>query len=303
MELKTNEKNKEKKYFNKLNENLISYHIFPFLYLGEVKKLLTLNKKIHNSFPLFYENLFYNDNNIIKYNIKKSNNSKSKELKDVYELKDDKGHFIKINEHNLEHYLLFANLKWTWKDNDQYKYWDKIIPKNSLLNKNIIYQLNSACFINVSVKMSHIFYGKYNLFLNHCVCNLAEKIIKITILIDDNKIKEFDYPSKEQRNRCRIIHSEKKGNPNEKIRDPFLKVREKRSNIIDYNKDNSLYNECIMKNINIIYNAKRDLQNGHELMISFESIEGSWKKKWLIDGIVLVRKNLGKLKFFNKIEI
>ena len=55
-----------------------------------------------------------------------------------------------------------------------------------------------------------IFSGIYKLYLSHCVCNLRENMLKMTILLDDVPLQEFIYPSREQVNNCRDAHSDKK---------------------------------------------------------------------------------------------
>ncbi|MBR3485030.1 MAG: hypothetical protein IKH40_01715, partial [Bacteroidales bacterium] len=91
-----------------------------------------------------------------------------------------------------------------WQDDD--RYWDRIKPKNSILGKDICH-LKTVCWVDVNATMTHVYSGKYKLYLNHCVCKLNENSIKMTILIDGVPLKEFLYPSKEQLNICREIHS------------------------------------------------------------------------------------------------
>ena len=201
--IKSNE-NEEKKYFSKLTDMLMSYNLFPFFNIKEAKDLGKLNSKFYNAFARYYER--ESDELIDKYNVKIE---KEKEYKPnaIYEQKDDKGHFIKLSLINLEHYLLFSYFKWTWQDDN--RYWDRITPKNSILNKDICH-LKTVCWVDVKANMSHIFSGKYRLYLNHCVCKLSENVLKMTVFIDNVPLIEYKYPSREQVNNCRQIHIDQK---------------------------------------------------------------------------------------------
>ena len=162
----TNNENLKRQKINKLTDVLISYNIMPFFKVREAKELGKINKRIYNAFVRYY--LRIRDSLINKYNINIENEDDYDPNK-IYEQKDDKGHFIRLNYSNLEHYLLFSYFKWTWQDNDQY--WDKIKPKNSILGKDICH-LKTVCWIDINATMTHVYSGKYKLFLNHCVCNL-----------------------------------------------------------------------------------------------------------------------------------
>ena len=191
-----------KKYFEKIPELLISYNIFPFFNINEAKELGKINQIFKNGFKRNYDeqcDLLTN-----KYNIKLE---KEYEPYEIYEQKDDKGHFIKLSFNKIEHYLLFSYFKWTWQEDE--RYWDKIKPKNSLFDKEICH-LKSVCWVDVNANMSHVFNGKYKLYLNHCVCKLAKNMLKMTVLIDNVPLQEFKYPSDEQVNKCRTAHSDKK---------------------------------------------------------------------------------------------
>ena len=309
--------------FSKLTDVLMSYHLIPFFKIREAKDLGKLNTKFYNAFVRYYSRIC--DSYINKYNIKIENEEEYEPNK-IYEQKDDKGHFIKLSFFNQEHYLLFSYFNWAWKDNNGY--WDKISSKNSLLNKEI-YNLKKVCWVDVNANMSHIYCGKYKLYLNHCVCNLDENKLKITIFIDDVLLKEFLYPSKEQIKACRENHSEKKEedkkeedkkeedkkeeekkdeDKKENKKDIFIKkgniIRGLCLNLIRpfrpkvslreikkalsgniYNKDNYLYKEYIM-DVDIIYDESRDNGNGHEVKVLFGQKDNSWKKGWLIDGVI-----------------
>ena len=145
--------NKVKKYFDKMNDVLISFNLLTFFEIKEVKNFGKVNIKFYNAFVRYYERAC--DSLINKYNIKIKNNYIPN---DIYEQKDDKGHFIKLSFFNLEHYLLFSYYDWAWKNTN--KYWEKITPKNSILNKDI-YHLKSVCYIDISGNMTHIYQGKY----------------------------------------------------------------------------------------------------------------------------------------------
>ena len=170
--------------------------------------------------------------------------------------------------------------------------------------------------------MSHIFNGTYKLYLSHCVCNLTENILKMTVFLDEEPLQDFVYPSREQVNNCRVVHSDKKEedkneekkedkkeedkkeveNNEEKavigrsvrpgvrvglLRRPILRIGGVRNdNNRKYNKDNSL-NIVFIMDINIPYDNNLDNDTGHKISIKFDHTEGSWKKDWLIDGVIL----------------
>ena len=299
-------KNEEKKYFSKLTDMLMSYNLFPFFNIKEAKDLGKLNSKFYNAFVRYYERA--SDELLNKYNVKIE---KEKEYKpnEIYEEKDDKGHFIKISLLNLEHYLLFSYFKWAWQDDN--RYWDRITPKNSILNKDI-YHLNKVSWVDVKANMSHIFSGKYRLYLNHCVCKLSENVLRMTVFIDNIPLKEFNYPSNMQINNCRQFHKteiEEEVQTEENIEfgaliprrrlnllrpkrgrlrmGPASRVRKK---ITIYNKDNSLYKEFIM-DVDIIYDKILDNGNGHEIKVTFDHAEDGWKTGWLIDAIILEKND------------
>ena len=299
----TNKENEPREKINKLTDVLISYNIIPFFKIREAKELGKINKRVYNAFVRYY--LRIRDSLINKYNIKIENED-DYEPNQIYEQKDDKGHFIRLSHYNLEHYLLFSYFKWTWQDNEQY--WDRIKPKNSILGKDICH-LKTVCWVDVNASMTHVYSGKYKLYLNHCVCRLKENMLKMTILIDGVPLKEFKYPSREQVNICREIHSEKneenkkdedkkeEKNTNSNLdvirparrgllRGPFLRIRGNPGVNVNYNKNNSL-NKVYIMDVDIIYDDIMDSSNGHEITIKFDHTEGSWKEGWLIDAAIL----------------
>ena len=304
--MKIDEK-EEKRFFKKLTDVLMSFHLLPFFTARDAKGFGKINSKFYNSFVRYYERI--SDNLIKKYNIIMENDYDRNTL---YEQKDDEGHFIKVNFFNLTHYLIFSYYSWAWKDDN--RYWEKITPKNSILNKDI-YKLKTVCYIDINAKMTHIYQGKYKLYLNHCVCNLDENKIKMIISLDGVQLQEFIYPSKEQIDRCRAEHEEKKDdkkeenekeeNKNEENKKeqktvrpigrrlrPFgfrNRIRIRNNGLLNdkaYNKDNSLYKEYLM-DINVNYDKIIDNGNGHEFNITFQHIEGSWKNNWLLDAVIL----------------
>ena len=193
--------NKEKIKFNKLTDVLMSYNILPYFTVKEAKELGKINTRFYNSFIRYYERIA--DNLIEKYNIKNEENYNPNE---IYEQKDDKGHFIKVNFSSLTHYLIFSYFNWTWKNDE--RYWETITPKNSILNKDISH-LKTVCWVDVNATMTHLFEGKYKLYLNHCVCNLAKDSMFMKVLLDGLSLLEILYPSNEQINRCRNVHEVK----------------------------------------------------------------------------------------------
>ena len=328
-QIKKNENEKNNK-FNKITDVLMSYHLIPFFKIREAKDLGKLNQKLYNAFVRYYSRIC--DSYINKYNIQIENEDEYEPNK-IYEQKDDKGHFIKLSFFNQEHYLLFSYFNWAWQN--KLEYWGKLTSKNSLLNKDIFY-LKRVCWVDVNANMSHIYSGKYKVYLNHCVCNFEENKLKLNIIIDGVPFEEFLYPSKQQIKTCRENHSDKKEDKKDENKKEEDKKEEnkkeedkkeedkkeedkkvgeiKKGNIIrggfnlirpfrcgvglkplmgigkinsnnNYNKENYLYKEYIM-DVDIIYDENLDNGNGHEVKIIFNQKDNSWKKGWLIDGII-----------------
>ena len=284
------------KKFQKLTDVLIAYNILPFFTIKEAREIGKSDSKLYNAFVRYFKRNWESFKN--KYNIKYEGDCKPN---GIYEQKDDQGHFIKLSYLNLEHYLLFSYYKWTWSDTP--KYWEKITPKNSLFNKDI-YHLISVCWIDINAHMTHIFEGKYKLYLSHCVCALRERSLKLTVLLDDVPLQQIRYPSKELVTNCREVHKskieEEKKDEDSKNEDnkegvnsdttrPILGLRRRKvqeSPKIIYNIDNNLKKDFIT-DINVIYDEARDNGSGHELTIKFDHALGVWKDGWLIDGVIL----------------
>ena len=272
----------EKKNFGKLSNNIISYNLFPFFNKRDAKEFGKIDSRFYNCFSNYYIEYFFNLIN--KYNLKIGN----KFLPNVfYEQKDDKGHFIKMNFFSLKHYLIFSYYDWAWKNDN--RYWTKLTPKNSILHK-AIFRLKTVCLINVCASMTHIFEGKYKLYLNHCVCNLNENKIKMKVLLDDIPLKEFIYPSSQQVHRCKDKHGGK-GEEDKTVKSSRGLIFMQRKNVSKiYNKDNDLFKDYIM-DINVVYNDIIDNSIGHKLTVNFDNIDGSWKNNWLIDAVILEKQN------------
>ena len=308
-EIKKQVENTKKIKFDKLTDVLLSHYLFPFFKMKEAKEIGKVNSKFYNSFVRYYDRIYVPI--ISKYNVKIENEYKPNE---IYEQKDDKGHFIKLSLLNLEHYLIFSYFDWTWKNDT--RYWDTITPKNSILNKNISHLIR-VCWVNVKGSISHIFNGKYKLYLNHCVCRLFENRFKMTVLLDNVPIQEFKYPSKEQLDNCHNLHTDKneedKKEEDKKEEDkkdgdkkdekdmvkvdmPHLRLMRfprlrigggiRKVKRVEYNKDNSLQKEFIME-LNVNYDEKLDNSSGHVLTVKFDHVENSWKNGWLIDAVIL----------------
>ena len=277
------------KKFQKLTDVLISYNIFPFLTIKEAREIGKSDSKLYNAFIRYLKRSWGSLKN--KYNINYEGDCRPNE---IYEQKDDQGHFIKLSYLNLEHYLLFSYYKWTWSDTP--KYWEKITPRNSLFNKDI-YHLISVCWIDINAHMTHIFEGKYKLYLNHCVCALKERSLKLTVLLDGVPLQQIRYPSKELVTKCREVHKSKIEEEKKDVKEgvindttrPILGLRRRKDHEgpkIIYNIDNSLKKDFIM-DINVIYDQIKDNGSGHELTIKFDHALGIWKDGWLIDGVIL----------------
>ena len=145
----------ENKYFNNLTEVLISFHLFPFFSETEAFDFGTIDIKFYNSFMRFCQRRF--ENRIPLYNIDLKNQEFITQ-NDIYQQKDDKGHYLKFGIFSIEHYCLFAENKWTWQEDK--RYWEKITAKNTILNKDI-FSLIYVCWVDVNQTITHIFYGKY----------------------------------------------------------------------------------------------------------------------------------------------
>ena len=284
--------NFEYKYFNKLTDVLIAFNLLPFLKENEVKTSGCLDIKFYNAFIRFCEDR-YNSLNLL-YNIN-LNNNKGINQNELYEQKDDKGHYIKLGVFSVEHYSLFANNNWPWKEDK--RYWNKIEAKNTILNREI-YNLIMVCWVDVNQTITHVFYGKYKLYLNHCICNLDKSSLKLKIFLDKQSIFETDYPTQEQKNRCRDRHVGKdeeennnnrglpprRGNPLFRgLRIPLrtrykVELKEKRV-------DKDLITE-----IDIPYDEKIDKDKGHIITVRFGHNNSNWKQGWMIDAFILEKE-------------
>ena len=292
-----NNENNQKKGFNKFTDVFMSYNFLSYFYIKEIKEFGKINIKFYNAFVRYYEKAC--KDLINKYNVNIENEYKPNE---IYEQKDDKGHFIKLSFFNLKHYLLFSYHEWAWKNDENY--WEKVKSKDSLLNKEIYY-LKEVSWIDVKGNISHIFNGKYQLYLNHCVCNLSFKSVKMKILLDNELIEELSYPSIKQVNICRGMHIDKiEDKKEEDIKDEEKKEEEKKEELKEiqkkrhrrrcgyglfrtkYNTDKRLNKEYIM-NIYIPYDEKLDNDSGHTLEIRFEHKVNNPKRGWFIDGVIL----------------
>lgn len=296
--------------FNKIVETIISYKIFPFLSLKEIKQIGKVNIHFHNSFIRYYEYIVYSL--IEKYNIdisQLSNNEGNFNLNCYFSQKNDKGHFIKIGLNNLEHICLFSYFDWTWKNDT--KYWEPVECQESLLypnfnnnnNKIKIYHLKTVCWIDTSLEMSHIFQGKYKIFLRHCVCYINQILsMKMTIFLDGENIYEKLYPLETQIQRCKKAHlRENNGQKGEmtRLHRPFFNPRIRggirgninRNNFVGQNDGKfKLFDEFIME-INIPNDNNIKENEGHIIKIAFNHNNNDWKKEWLIDGIILKKIN------------
>jgi hypothetical protein len=243
----------EKKNFDKLTEVLMSFCLFPYFDAFDAKELGKINTHFYNAFVRYYERIY--DEEIQKYNLDISNEQEFDKNK-LYAQKDDKGHFIKLKFSQMEHYLLFSYFDWEWKNDN--RYWLRKTPENSILNKEICY-LNTVCLIDINVKMSHVFSGKYKLYLNHCVCGFETEEVTLTIEIEGVVYKKFDYPTEKQKDNCN-------------------------------HKRNNLFKQYIT-DINIAYNENLEKEggHGHEIAVKFKNKDWYWKNDWYIDAVILRR--------------
>ena len=277
----------EIKYFDKITDVLLSFNILPFLKENEVKTCGSLDIKFYNAFIRFCERR-YNSLDLL-YNIK-LNNKQMIDQNELYEQKDDKGHYIKLGIFSVNHYSLFSENIWTWRDDK--RYWNKIAVKNSILNKEI-YELNMVCWIDVNQSVTHVFYGKYKLYLNHCVCNLPREKLKLTVFLDETPIFETKYPSQELKNKCREKHALKdEGNNRDGagVRRGGMGYRGLRIPMKDRFKidfKEKRVDKDFITDIEIPYNEKIDKTMGHKITVRFDHVEGSWKQGWMIDAFIL----------------
>ena len=272
------------KNFSKLTDVLMSFNLFPFLTENEILSFGKINTRFYNAYIRYIK--YKNDLLIPKYNI---NNDKSMPLifGEFYQQKDDKGHYIKFNKiFNIEHYSLFAENDWTWK-NDK-RYWESIEVKNCLCDKKEAYHLLQVCWVDVNQKISHVFGGKYNLYLNHCVCNLTKNCLKLKIILDEddkNPIFEASYPSQELIDNCRNRHAKNNTN-NNNIRERRFPLRIKKFSTVIL-KEKRVDKDFIC-DINIPLIDSKFEKNGHNLIVRFDhDNNGNWKQGWIIDGFIL----------------
>lgn len=250
------ENEEDKKKFDKLTDVLMSFYLFPYFDPLEAKEMGKINSKFYNTFVRYYDIMY--DKQIQKNHID-IQKDKVINQRNIYEIKEDKGHFIKLKLAQMEHYLLFSYFTWSWKDDTSY--WEKITCQNSILNKEV-FHLSSVCWVDVNAKMSHVYSGDYKLYLNHCVCSLRKDSLKLVIEKDGIVCLETDYPTKAQRDNCRHAHGDD---------------------------DNNLYKQYIT-DINIGYNEDLDKAGGHEIVVKFNHKDLSWKSEWSIDAVILEQK-------------
>ena len=276
--------NPHNKYFNKITDVLLSFNLFPFLKESEALTCGKLDTKFYNAFIRFCENRYSSLNKLYNINI----NNQCINQNELYEQKDDKGHYIKLGIFSVEHYSLFGENNWTWKEDR--RYWNKIKAKNSILNKEI-YDLNMVCWVDVNQTMTHVFYGKYKLYLNHCICNLTKLMLKLTVFLDDISIFETKYPSQEQKNKCRERHSlkdeDKKEGYIEMKRGGFRGIRLPINSRYRVEFKEKRLDKDFITEIEIPYNDKIDNGKGHKVTVRFDHVEGSWKHGWMIDAFIL----------------
>jgi len=247
---------KEKGKFELLPEMLISNCLLPFFDPKESKEFGKINARCYNCFVRYYETFI--DSLITKYKVKIDGEFSTNQL---YEQIGDKGHFVKLGLQNLEHYLIFSYWEWSWKHDK--RYWGVVTPLNSILHKDI-YHLDTVCLIDLEATISHVFHGHYKLYLNHCVCDFNEESTKLTVLLDKEPIKEFLYPTKEQKDNCE--------------ENKFIDEETGNNNI--------LYKEFIA-DFDVNYDQNLDNNSGHELTVRFKNTDWYWKEDWLIDGFIL----------------
>ena len=270
--------------FDKLKEVLMSFNLMPFFDKKELKEVGMVNVRLYNSFIRFFDRTI---NNLIeKYNIKID---KQYDKENYYEQQNDKGHFIKFSLDNIEHLILFSAFDWTWSNDP--RYWEKIPIKNALFSKNI-YHLIQVCYIDINLNTTHLFKGKYKLYIRHCVCLLRESSIKVSIFLDNNLINEFTYPSINQINNCNKIHrGQEQGNFNnglvrlDVIRHFHSRIRLRCDNP-KKNGETEVLEEFIM-DLDINNDDEIDDKIGHELKIRFDHNNGNWKNDWYLDAIVI----------------
>ena len=273
--------------FDKLTEVLMSFHLIPFFDKKELKEVGMVNVRLYNSFIRFFDRTI---NTLIeKYNVKAD---KEYDKENYYEQQNDKGHYIKLSLDNIEHSVLFSAFDWTWSKD--LKYWEKIPIKNSLFSKNI-YHLIRVCYIDINVKVTHLFRGKYKLYIRHCVCLLSENSIKVSIFLDDNLINEFTYPSISKINNCNKIHRGQEQEKQEKYERRFHNdiIRPFHRRRIKLRCDNprrcgetEVLEEYIM-DFDIPSDEGIENNIGHVLKICFDHNNGNWKTEWFIDAIVI----------------
>jgi len=291
--------NFEYKYFNKLTDVLIAFNLLPFLNENEVKTSGCLDIKFYNSFIRFCEDRYGSLNLLYNINL---NNNQSINQDELYEQKDDKGHYIKLGIFSVEHYSLFADNNWNWKEDK--RYWNKIVAKNTILNREI-YNLIMVCWVDVNQTITHVFYGKYKLYLNHCVCNIAKLSLKLKVFLDNQLIFETQYPTQEQKNLCRDRHALKDGEENNDNRGQVLPRRGTpffRGLRIPYRarhkvelRENRVDKDFITE-IEVPYDEKIDKDKGHAITVRFDHNNGDWKQGWMIDAFIL-EKVLGNMNY------
>lgn len=273
-----------------------------------------VNIFFYNSFVRFYETEI--EFLLNKYNIELQENNKEKNENNenliitnynkskYYKQKNDLGHFIKLGINTIEHIILFRNYDWAWKNDT--RYWEEVECEGSLMNKKV-WHLKQVWWIEMNFNITHIYKGKYQIFLRHCVCYTNPPLsCKIKIFLDEENIYENSYPLQTQIERCKQNHgrnntnnnnnndnNSQKGEMTRRTRPLMLRGRgpSLRGGFIvtrnnNFDGKHKLYNELLTE-INVPNDNGINLDVGHVIKLSINHANDSCKQNWLIDGLLI----------------
>lgn len=265
-----NRQPKTKLFYNKLSSNLVKY-LFNFL---SYKDLYELGK----------QNLFLMNNVIDYFGEAEPWPEKLRKMKSKYNLEiyqkevDETEKEAKINKRRYKYssekdvnyyqydidgdrYIAIARtFSWTHKDNPEY--WKELKVEGSYEPKENVPYLKTVCWVDTNFTFFHVKPNNYKLFLNeHFVFGLGFiNRVTISVLIEDKKIYEKLFPSKE------IYNNNKSNRQNSRLTEDFI---------------------CFIKreDFDSIINEKKLDDNGDcKVKVMFAHADDFWKDGWYIDG-------------------
>ena len=298
MSLKEINNNQKPSIFSiKLNKNIFKNLILPFFSINDYKELIKVNKFFYNCIiTKNIEWIKYLNDLKINYDLEIPNNKidfcKESALKNkrYYKCNFDKSHYIKIISSGIEHISTFDKEDWTWK-NDK-RYWKSIKSNESLFDEEIL-SLIEVCWVDVNIKMSKIYKGKYKLYIRHDVINMRDNNLILIIKVNEEEIYREKYPQNYMRDDCKkteegkndnieMVKDNEKNNQNEnkilKINrfNRFMKIHR-----LQNRKEIGKIANSFLIDINLLK------EENNTISLKFKHANDNWKSNWDLDAIIL----------------